>query len=278
MRFLPCGDSAVVVEFGEVIDPAIGAEVTRLVAAIAARAIAGVTETVPTFRSLLVCYDPLVTSQGRLIGEIEALALSAAAPPQTARLWTLPVCYAPELAPDLAEVARALNFNEDEVVRRHAGATYRVYMLGFLPGFAYLGDLDPALRLPRRASPRSRLPAGAVAIAQAMTAVYPTESPGGWHLIGNCPVAMFDVKAEPPALLAPGDEVRFSPVSRADWQAIADAVAAGTFRLEPERLPCGFGPTGPENRMPIAENPVSSQGFSATSFPGSRSDPPETVS
>jgi KipI family sensor histidine kinase inhibitor len=237
MRFLPSGDSALAVEFGDAIDLAIAAKVTRLAGAIAARSLAGVTETVPTFRSLLVCYDPLATSQSRLIGEIEALAVSEAAPEETVRHWTLPVCYAPELAPDLAAVAELSGLSQEEVVRRHAGTTYRVYMLGFLPGFAYLGDLDAALRLPRRASPRSRLPAGAVAIAQAMTAVYPVESPGGWHLIGNCPVAMFDVAADPPALLAPGDQVRFRPVSRDDWQAIADAVAAGTFRPEPEARP-----------------------------------------
>jgi KipI family sensor histidine kinase inhibitor len=134
------------------------------------------------------------------------------------------------------------------VIRRHSGTTYQVYMLGFLPGFAYLGDLDPALRLPRRASPRTRLPAGAVAIAQAMTAVYPVDSPGGWHLIGSTPVTMFDVAADPPALLAPGDEVRFCPITRDDRQAILDAIAAGSFRLEPER------------------------------FPGSRRDPPEATS
>lgn len=237
MRFLPSGDTAVAVEFGETIDLAIGAEVTRLAAAIKERGLVGVTETVPTFRSLLVLYDPLATSQARLIGEIEAMAACHAPAKEAARLWTLPACYAPELAPDLADVAKALSFNEDEVVRRHAGTTYRVYMLGFLPGFAYLGDLDPALHLPRRATPRSQLPAGAVAIAQAMTAIYPVESPGGWHLIGNSPVTLFDVAADPPALLAPGDQVRFRPVSRDDWQAIRQAVAAGTFRPEPEAGP-----------------------------------------
>ncbi|ALK10022.1 5-oxoprolinase subunit PxpB [Blastochloris viridis] len=236
MRFLPAGDSALVVELGDAIDAAVGIRVARFATVVAAQHLDGITEVVPTFRSFLVCYDPLATCQARLISDIEALALSDPAPAQPPRRWTLPVCYAAECAPDLAEVAKSSRLSESEVVRRHTGATYHVYMLGFLPGFAYLGDLDPALRLPRRATPRTRLPTGSVAIAQAMTAIYPVESPGGWHLIGHTPVKMFDIAADPPALLAPGDAVRFTAISRDDCGAIADAVAAGRFRLEPERM------------------------------------------
>ncbi|BBF91887.1 5-oxoprolinase subunit PxpB [Blastochloris tepida] len=237
MRFLPSGDSALVVEFGDTIDAAVSARVTRLADRIAACAIPGVRELLPTFRSLMVLYDPLLTSQAELIAAIAPLATDSAAAAAPGRLWTIPVCYAPDLAPDLAAIAEATGLGPDEVVHRHAGTTYHVYMLGFLPGYPYLGDVDTALRLPRRTTPRTRLPAGSVGIAMAMTAIYPVESPGGWHLIGNTPVKLFDLAADPPALLAPGDRVRFRPIPQAEWQDIAAAVAAERFRLDPEPLP-----------------------------------------
>ena len=237
MRFLPSGDAAIVVEFGSVIDLAVSAQVSRLAGRIAARGLKGVLELLPTFRSLMICYDPLVVRQADLIAEVSALADTGAAESAPSRLWTLPACYASELAPDLAEVAERTKLTPDEVVQRHVAVTYHVYMLGFLPGNAYLGETDPALKLPRRQTPRTVVPKGSVAIAVGMTSVYPVESPGGWHLIGNSPIEFFDVAAEPPALLAPGDKVRFRPIALDEWRAIGDAVKAGSFRLEPEVLP-----------------------------------------
>src|SRR5690606_19723136 len=139
----------------------------------------------------------------------------------------LPVCYEGEAAPDLAAVAATLGIRVDELIAAHSGTEYRVYMLGFLPGFPFMGDLPAHLRLPRRAQPRVRVPAGSVAIATGLTAIYPWESPGGWHLLGRCPVPLFDARRAAPALLAAGDRVRFTPVSSAECRAIEAGLARG---------------------------------------------------
>lgn len=233
-RFLPAGDTAFAVEFGERIDPAINALVHRTAALLATTPPQGLVETVPSFRSLLVHYDPLATNAEtlqRLIGDLELDEATRTGP---GRIWRIPVRYGGAGGPDLAEVAAATGLNDAEVIALHAGTLYRVYAQGFLPGFAYLGELPPALDLPRRASPRVRVPAGSVAIAQRMTGIYPVESPGGWHLIGHTPLRFFDPARLPPTLFAPGDGVRFVPVNADAHAAIADAVAQGRYRVETE--------------------------------------------
>jgi KipI family sensor histidine kinase inhibitor len=139
------------------------------------------------------------------------------------RLWRVPVCYESDFAPDLESVARQTKLAPEEVVALHSGTRYHVYMIGFVPGFPYMGDLAEALVLPRRADPRIRVPPGSVAIATAMTAIYPLESPGGWHLIGTTPIRIFDTAASPPALFAPGDAVEFEPVDSATFARIRSA-------------------------------------------------------
>lgn len=233
-RFLPAGDTAFAVEFGERIDPAINALVHRTAALLAATPPQGLVETVPSFRSLLVHYDPLATNAEtlqRLIGELELDEATSTGP---GRIWRIPVLYGGASGADLAEVAAATGRSGAEVIALHAGTLYRVYAQGFLPGFAYLGELAPALDLPRRASPRVRVPAGSVAIAQRMTGIYPVESPGGWHLIGHTPLRFFDPAHVPPTLFAPGDGVRFVPVDADAHAAIAEAVAQGRYRVEIE--------------------------------------------
>ncbi len=231
-RLLDLGDTALTVEFGAHIGAEPLARVAALEcacrAAIAAGRLAGVIETVPTFRSLTVHFDPLATSAAELAPELEALAAAAGTTePPAGRRWLLPACYEGEATPDLAEVARAAGCTPDEVVDLHIGTDYVVYMLGFLPGFAFLGDVPERLRLPRRAEPRQRVPAGSVAIATQLTAIYPWESPGGWHLIGRSPAPLFDARRARPALLEPGDRVRFEPVDAAEWRRLDAAVAAG---------------------------------------------------
>lgn len=208
MRLLPVGDTAFSIEFGEAIGEAANARVMALKAAIAtAGEMTGLVEVVPSFRSLLVVLDPLRTDFATLAAKVGALARSlgdgAMAP---GRHWTLGVRYD---GPDLEAVAGACGLAPAEVIALHAGTIYRVHMLGFLPGFAYMAELPAPIRLPRRAEPRLRVPAGSVAIADAMTAVYPWESPGGWHLIGRTEAVLFDQAKAPPALLAPGDTVSF---------------------------------------------------------------------
>lgn len=236
-RFLPVGDTAFAVEFGTRIDPAINALVHRTAALLAAAPPEGLVETVPSFRSLLVHYDPRRTSAQALQMFIGALELEDAAGDAPARVWRIPVLYGGEAGPDLAEVAAATGLSESEVIALHAGTLYRVYVQGFLPGFAYLGDLPEALDLPRRASPRVRVPPGAVAIAQRMTGIYPVESPGGWHLLGNTPLRFFDPLWSPPTLFAPGDGVRFVPVEADEHAATREAVARGSYRVETEGTP-----------------------------------------
>jgi KipI family sensor histidine kinase inhibitor len=236
-RFLPVGDTAFSVEFGLRIDPALNALVHRTAALIAKDPPAGVTETVPSFRSLLVHYDPRVARAAAIQEILRSLDLGEASEAEAPRrVWQLPVLYGGEAGPDLAEAAAACNLTPDEVVAIHAGTVYRVYVQGFLPGFAYLGDLDPRLDLPRLARPRLRVPPGSVAIALRMTGVYPVESPGGWRLIGHTPVRFFDPGRQPPTLFTPGDGVRFVPVDAALHDDIAAAVARGTYEV-----PCASG-------------------------------------
>jgi len=236
VRFLSAGDRALVVEFGDRVDRALSDDVLRLDASLRSTGLAGVVETVPTFRSLMVHYDPLVTSRAELEQAIAVLLDRRSGLCRDATLWRMPVCYEGEFAPDLAEVARLTELTPREVVGLHSAVRYHVYMLGFLPGFPYLGDLPPQLALPRRADPRVRVPAGSVSIATTLTAIYPYESPGGWHLIGATPIRLFDPERPRPALLAPGDIVRFEPIDPASFASIKKAADSGDYRVASEPI------------------------------------------
>jgi KipI family sensor histidine kinase inhibitor len=236
-RFLPAGDTALIVEFGEHIERALSDRVLWLSNRIRALALEGIVETVPTFRSLAVHYDPRATSAESLVPAIEALLHEPPVASRAGRLWHLPICYDERCAPDLADVAARTGLTTDEVVALHAGTQFHVYMVGFLPGLPYMGDLPPELVLPRRKDPRIRVPAGSVAIAMAQSVIYPLESPGGWHLIGATPIRLFDPGWSRPALLGPGDAVRFEPVAWSEFCAIERAVAGGTYTVASEDLP-----------------------------------------
>ena len=235
-RFLPAGDTALVVEFGDRVDRELSDRVLDLCARVRAASIPGVIATVPTYRSLMVHYDPLTTESASLVAAIEALVDQPGAGRLQAKLWRIPACYAPRHAPDLDEVAQRTGLSADEIVRLHAEICFHVYMVGFAPGFPYLGDLPEALALPRRKDPRVKVPAGSIAIAVGQTAIYPVESPGGWHLIGATPLRLFDAQAAQPALLNPGDKVRFDPISASEFDSIASAVAGGTYRVACETI------------------------------------------
>ncbi|MFM9940410.1 MAG: 5-oxoprolinase subunit PxpB [Hyphomicrobiaceae bacterium] len=234
-RLLASGDTALVVEFGDTVDRAINAQVMGLADRIEAETIPGIVELVPTFRSLMIHYDPLTTSHAKLAGEMQRLLQGLDATERSGRLWRIPVCYEGEMAPDLEDVARATKLTTAEVVTTHAGEIYQVYCVGFLPGFPYMGDLPAALELPRRTSPRIRLPQGSVCMAMRMTGVYPIESPGGWHLLGRTPVRLFDRRRRDAVLMAPGDQVKFEPIKRAEFDQLDAAATAGTLDLEPAR-------------------------------------------
>src|SRR5438132_11147224 len=236
VRFLSAGDRALVIEFGECIDRALSDEVLRLDARLRSKALAGVVETVPTFRSLMVHYDPLVTTRAALERLIVSLLDRGPGMRRAATLWHVPVCYDGEFAPDLPEVARLTGLSAGEVATLHSGSRYHVYMLGFLPGFPYMGDLPARLALPRRADPRVRLPAGSISIATTLTAIYPYESPGGWHLIGTTPIRLFDCERAPPALFAPGDKVRFEPIDATAFASIKKIVESGSYQVAGEPI------------------------------------------
>jgi KipI family sensor histidine kinase inhibitor len=236
-RLLPCGDTALAVELGDRVDRRVSALVLALADRLTAAAIAGVVEVVPTFRSLMIHYDPLMVSHTALKAQLAPLLSGLSAAEGSGRRWRIPVCYHDSVAPDLAEVAARTGLSAARVVEAHSSVTYHVYMMGFLPGHPYMGDLPRELVLPRRESPRTAVPPGSVSIATTLSAIYPLECPGGWHLIGHTPALLWDRRREHPVMLAAGDKVRFLPVSRAEHDALASRSAAGEWRLEPESAP-----------------------------------------
>lgn len=192
--------------------------------------IAGIVETVPTMRSLMVTYDPLATSRADLEPKVDALIARGLPTGMASRRVTIPCCYDDrEFAPDLEEVAERTGKTTEQVIAAHLASPFKVYVLGFMPGLAYVAGLDSSLFLPRRSQPRVRVPRSSVAIAMDMTTIYPFESPGGWHLIGRTPLWMFDQRREQPVFLSPGDSLGFERVDRKTYDRIAREVEAGTF-------------------------------------------------
>jgi inhibitor of KinA len=221
-RIVPAGDSALIVEFEERIDPAINARAIALADSLQAAAIAGVRDVVPTYRSVAVFFDPLRTNYDTLLERIERDAGRPA--PDAARQaepLRIPVCYGGDLGPDLGAVAAFGGISADEVIALHASATYRVFMLGFVPGFAYMGIVDARIAAPRHSTPRVRVPAGSVGIAGVQTGIYPAETPGGWQLIGRTPIKPFDANRAQPFLMKAGDAVRFYAIDRAEYERLA---------------------------------------------------------
>jgi KipI family sensor histidine kinase inhibitor len=220
-RLLPAGDAALLVVLGEAIDPGLNARVHALAAALDGQP--GLTDLAPAYASLLVTYDLTALAYAAVEARVrEALAALPLRPTLDGRARDLPVAYGGEYGPDLPAVAERLNLSEAEVVRLHADAAYRVYMIGFAPGYSYLGELPAPLELPRLSTPREYVPAGSVAIAGRQTGVYSVATPGGWHLLGRTPVLLFDPAREPPCYLAPGDRVRFVPITPAQFERQAD--------------------------------------------------------
>lgn len=223
-RVLPAGDCSAVVEFGNVISEQIGGKVKSYMNILKKDAPAGVTEAVPTFRSVLVQYDPAEILYRELKPKLETLAQnSVTGDREQGRIIRIPVCYGGSFGPDLAFVAQNAGLTEEEVVRRHAGREYLIYMLGFLPGFPYLGGLDEKLFTPRLETPRVRIPAGSVGIGGEQTGIYPLDSPGGWQLIGTTPVTVYDPDREQPIPYQAGDRIRFCPVSEKDFKEIKES-------------------------------------------------------
>jgi len=226
-RIVPLGDSAVLIELSNVLDLAVNARIQELAVAVRRSGQPWIRDVVPAIGSLALHFDPAHVAPGFSPREAAAALLDAclhAALPDDdtpARRVEVPVCYAPEVAPDLTDVAAKCGLDVDEVVRRHCASPHRVLMLGFVPGHPYIGGLDPALKVPRRATPRTKVPAGSIAIANAQSVVYPFTTPGGWNLIGRTPFRVFDAGRDPPALLVPGDFVAFVPISLTRYEELS---------------------------------------------------------
>lgn len=215
-RIVAAGDSAWLVELPASIDPVTSGRVLAVADAIRKRHAASVRDVVVGYCSLTVYFDPLAVDADWLESAIRSAAEETGeAPDAGGAMVDVPVCYGGDLGPDLADVAQAAGCPEAEVVALHTGTIYRVYVVGFVPGFPYMARVDPRLALPRRSSPRQKVPAGSVAIAAGQTGIYPAETPGGWHLIGRTPIKPYDADRAEPFLFKAGDRVRFYPIDRA---------------------------------------------------------------
>ena len=237
-RLLALGDAAWTVEFGHSIDATLNARVMGLAQRLAAArqtevGLAAVTDVVPSFRSLTVYFDPQAGDADAIGAHLMVLSQSSGLQHQEGRHWRLPVCFDADFAPDLQRLAEAKGLDPDAVTERLLQAQFRVYMIGFLPGFPYMGGLPPELAMPRLSSPRQRVPAHSLAVAGEMCAVYPWESPGGWNLLGRTPVRLFDPNhAQQPAMLAAGDLVRWYAVARDVYQRLYTLDQAGQLPRE----------------------------------------------
>ena len=218
-RVVPAGDSAILIELGSEIDPEISSMVFTLTDLIRDAGLNSDLEVLPTYRSVLVYYDPLVCSYAEMFDAVNGAVEGLAEPTNlnsSLKIVEIPVVYGGDDGPDLHFVADHAGMTEDAVIELHSGTDYRVYMLGFSPGFPYLGGLDERIAAPRLKTPRVLVPAGSVGIAELQTGVYPNAGPGGWRIIGRTSVTLFDVNSSTPSLITPATKVRFIPVDQHD--------------------------------------------------------------
>lgn len=222
VRLRPAGDAAWFIELPDRLDAEVNARAIAIARRVEHAALAPVTDVVVGYRSVMVYVEPLANGDPSLARAIEQIALAPPAPQIDSTVEIIvPVCYGGEFGPDLDDVAAFANLRADEVVERHARAEYRVYMIGFVPGFAYMGTVDPAIAAPRRTSPRLRVPAGSVAVANGQTGIYPAETPGGWNIVGRCPIKPYDPARREPFLFRPGDRVRFRAIAAGEYYALS---------------------------------------------------------
>jgi len=232
MKFLNAGDSALVIEFGNEISEAINHEIRFVTDALGRAELAGVLDLIPTYRSILVNFDPLVAPASGIMDFVKNALKSYGGDSSSSGgvVVEIPVLYGGEMGPDMDFICEHTKLDREEVIRRHSSVEYLVYMLGFTPGFAYLGGMPQELATPRLSKPRAVIPAGSVGIAAAQTGIYPVESPGGWQLMGRTPLKIFDYQRKEPFLLSAGDYLKFVPVSAEEYAAIAKAENEGLYK------------------------------------------------
>jgi KipI family sensor histidine kinase inhibitor len=231
IRILIEGDSSLLVEFGKEISPDINRRITAVVQLLKEQHIEGVVDLIPAFCSLLINYDPRVISYEEISERVHAIIkLDARAGEQRKRVYEIPVCYGGEYGPDIDNIAEHAGLSVDEVIKIHSSRDYLIYMLGFLPGFCYLGGLDERIHTPRLANPRIKINAGSVGIGGSQTGIYPLDSPGGWQLMGMTPVKTYDPERDVPILVEAGDYIRFVPIDEDEYKRIKDQVDRGEYQ------------------------------------------------
>lgn len=230
---MPSGDRAMVVEFGNIIDTEVNDQVHALAKRIQEEQVPGIVELVPTFRSLMVYYNPLQTTYRKLETTFKSYgSLKSAAGRGKKRILKIPCCYGARFGQDLADMEKYTGLDRDEIIAIHSSVDYKIYMMGFLPGFVYLGGLDPRIEMPRLQTPRVKIQPGAVGIGGNQTGVYPLASPGGWRLMGGTPVDFYDPDREEPILCKAGEYIRFIPIRIDDYYDIRRMIVNRTYKVE----------------------------------------------
>ncbi len=229
--YIHSGDRSILIKFGDRIHPVINKQIRTMLYLIDKEKIRGIENLIPGYTTLLVTFNPLILHAQkllRLLRKLQSSVRSIRALPSFKRV-EIPVCYGGEFGPDLADVAAYNNLSSEEVIEIHSSQEYLVYFTGFVPGFPYLGGMSKRIAMPRLASPRPRVPAGSVAIAEQQTGIYPVETPGGWRIIGRTPLRLFSPHSRPPTLLQAGDEVRFVPITGKQFEEIQEEVKSGRY-------------------------------------------------
>lgn len=230
IKILTAGDSSLLIEFGDEISPQINQKITATVQLMKEQHIEGVVDIIPAFCSLLINYDPRVVTFDELEARMKNLVkVDIKAEAGKKKIFEIPVCYGGEYGPDIENIAQHAGLSVEEVIQIHSSRDYLIYMLGFLPGFTYLGGLDERIHTPRLANPRVKINAGSVGIGGSQTGIYPLDSPGGWQLMGMTPVKTYDPDREVPILVEAGDYIRFVPVSEEEYHRIKELVDQGKY-------------------------------------------------
>jgi len=232
-QYIPSGDCAIIIKAGSEISEEINGTVRKLLVIIEKQKIKGIIDFIPSYNELMVCYDPLSINFKELLIVLRSLEteIENTELPQSLVIH-VPVLYGGESGPDIEEVSDFSGLSMEEIVKIHSSDSYLVYMLGFTPGFCYLGGMDERIATPRKQSPRLKIPAGSVGIADKQTGIYPIESPGGWQLIGKTPLRLFDPSKKPEFLISAGDRIKFYPVTEDDFKNLAWEINEGTFIVE----------------------------------------------